>query len=86
MSPVEYILSVRMQNADKYLRSTNYTVAEIAERIGYSNYSHFSRAFSKYFSISPKDRRKQFMEAQAVEEKIDEESDKSKGKSISLEE
>ena len=68
MSPVEYILAVRMQSADKYLRSTNYSIAEIAELTGYSNYSHFSRAYTKYFSISPSDRRKQITEAQFLEE------------------
>ena len=69
MSPVEYILAVRMQSADKYLRSTQHSIAEIAERVGYSNYSHFSRAYTKYFSISPSDRRKQLAEAIRAEER-----------------
>ena len=43
-------------------------VVEIAELTGYSNYSHFSRAYTKYFSISPSDRRKQITEAQFLEE------------------
>lgn len=59
MSPFEYILSVRMQAADKYLTSTNWSIAEIAELTGYSNYSHFTRAYLKYYSISPSERRKQ---------------------------
>lgn len=68
MSPTEYILAVRMQAADKYLRSTNYSISEIAELTGYSNYSHFSRAYTKHFSISPSDRRKQIAEALMMEE------------------
>ncbi|MBE6706005.1 MAG: helix-turn-helix transcriptional regulator [Ruminococcaceae bacterium] len=69
MSPAEYILAVRMQAADKYLRSTNYSISEIAELTGYSNYSHFSRAYIKYFSITPSDRRKQVLEALISEER-----------------
>ena len=68
MSPMEYILAVRMQAADKYLRSTNYSIAEIAELVGYSNYSHFSRAYTKHFSILPSERRKQLAEAMRAEE------------------
>ena len=59
MSPNEYIMTVRMRAAEKYLVSTNYSVAEIAELIGYSNYSHFTRAYTKHFGISPSDKRKQ---------------------------
>lgn len=57
MSPFEYILQVRMETADKYLVSTDYSVQKIAELSGYSNYSHFTRAFTKYFGISPSRRR-----------------------------
>ena len=59
ISPVEYILSARMKNADKFLTSTDYSISKIAELVGYSNYSHFTRAYTKYFSISPTQRRKQ---------------------------
>lgn len=57
MSPFEYILRVRMETADKYLVSTEYSIAKIAELTGYSNYSHFTRAYTKYFSVSPSKRR-----------------------------
>lgn len=57
MSPMDYILKVRMEAADKYLISTEYSISKIAELTGYSSYSHFTRAYTKYFSVSPSKRR-----------------------------
>lgn len=57
MSPMDYILKVRMEVADKYLISTEYSISKIAELTGYSSYSHFTRAYTKYFSVSPSKRR-----------------------------
>lgn len=59
ISPLEYIHAVRMKSADKYLTSTDLPISEIAEIVGYSNYSHFTRAYKKYFFISPSKRRSQ---------------------------
>ena len=59
VSPVEYILNVRMQSADRFLANTDYSISKVAELVGYSNYSHFTRAFTKYYSVSPTQRRKQ---------------------------
>ncbi len=58
-SPVAYILSVRMQSADKFLTNTDYSISKVAELVGYSDPSHFTRAYTKYFSIPPTQRRKQ---------------------------
>jgi AraC-like DNA-binding protein len=68
MSPTEYIYSVRMRIADQFLVETDYTIAKIAEQVGYSNYVHFTRAYTKYFSIAPSQRRKQAkMHTESVE-------------------
>ena len=61
MSPTEYIQSVRMRIADDYLTSTDFSVAKIAELLGYADYTHFTRAYTKYFNIAPTKRRKQEM-------------------------
>ncbi|MBQ9297100.1 MAG: helix-turn-helix domain-containing protein [Paludibacteraceae bacterium] len=50
----EYIVRVRMQKA-KYLLQ-NYrdiTIAEVAERCGYSQVPNFSRAFTRYYGTTP---------------------------------
>ena len=36
------------------IQSTNYTLSHISDRLGYENYSYFSRAFKKLFGTSPK--------------------------------
>lgn len=59
VSPVEYIFNVRMQSADRFLTNTDYSISKVAELVGYSDYSHFTRAFTKYYSVSPTQRRKQ---------------------------
>ena len=58
MTPQAYVLQVRMHKA-KYLLE-NYrdiTIAEVSERCGYSQVPNFTRAFQKYYGISPKEAR-----------------------------
>lgn len=49
----EYITALRMQKAQALLLHTDSPIAIIAELVGYTNVSAFSRRFSKYFGISP---------------------------------
>jgi AraC family transcriptional regulator len=51
----EYINRVRLETAIKLLRYSNEPVIEIANNVGYSDLSSFSKAFSKEFGISPND-------------------------------
>ena len=58
MTPQAYVLQVRMHKA-KYLLE-NYrdiTIAEVSERCGYSQVPNFTRAFQKFYGISPKEAR-----------------------------
>ncbi len=48
----EYILSVRMQKAYRFL-DDGYTVKECAHLVGYEDEFNFSKAFKKYHGISP---------------------------------
>lgn len=56
MSPLEYMTSLRMKNAERLL-STMWTsgcaIAEIAQMCGFDNALYFSRVFKKYFGCSP---------------------------------
>ena len=60
MTPMQYILNIRMNNAAGLLETTDYSVAEISDIIGYDNPLYFSRIFSKQKGISPSEYRKQF--------------------------
>ena len=58
-SPMQYILSIRINNAVHLLESTDYNVTEISTIIGYDNPLYFSRIFKKQKGVSPSDYRKQ---------------------------
>jgi AraC-like DNA-binding protein len=56
MSPLEYMTSLRMKNAERLLSTmwtSGYAIAEIAQMCGFDNALYFSRVFKKYFGCSP---------------------------------
>ena len=58
MTPMQYILSIRIENARLLLETTRYTVTEIAAIVGYENPLYFSRLFHKQTGYSPSEYRK----------------------------
>lgn len=57
-SPMQFILTLRINNAVHLLESTNYNVTEIGAIVGYDNPLYFSRIFKKQIGVSPSDYRK----------------------------
>ncbi len=57
-SPMQYILSIRINNAVSLLETTDYNVTEISTIVGYDNPLYFSRIFKKQKGVSPSDYRK----------------------------
>ncbi|MCC2686119.1 MAG: arabinose operon regulatory protein [Paenibacillaceae bacterium] len=53
ISPIKYLLDYRLQRAKDLLVHTVYSIKEIAELVGYSDQSQFSRAFRKAESVGP---------------------------------
>jgi AraC-like DNA-binding protein len=53
MPPMHYVASWRMQVATQKLRSTNASLAQIADLVGYGSEAAFSRAFKKAFGTAP---------------------------------
>ena len=49
----EYLLKVRIQNAQRLLSGTEDSMADIASKVGFNNQSYFNRAFKKETGISP---------------------------------
>lgn len=49
------LIEIRLALARKFLLKTNYTVEEIAERVGFSSSSGFFVAFKKEFGVTPKE-------------------------------
>ena len=59
-TPTQYLLALRISNAQTLLETTNYNVTEISEIVGYDNPLYFSRLFKKQVGLSPSEFRKQF--------------------------
>ncbi|APO47086.1 hypothetical protein BS614_25550 [Paenibacillus xylanexedens] len=57
-SPSRVLSQIRMEQALKLLVSTNGTLQEIAERVGYENGYTLSRYFKKHYGVSPEFYRK----------------------------
>jgi len=53
ISPMEYLLAWRMALAKNMLRRKDSTVAEIADRVGYSSQSTFTVAFTRHVGVPP---------------------------------
>lgn len=51
--PMEYYTDLKMKEAKKLLREKNYSVSQIADKLGYSSIHIFSRAFKKAVGFSP---------------------------------
>jgi len=60
MTPMEYLLHYRIEQAKKLLLQTAWSVARIAEEIGFNHVSYFSSCFSKKEGISPSNFRSKF--------------------------
>lgn len=54
VSPIEYINNAKINRAKELLSNTNLSVADIAERIGFSDQNYFCRMFKKKTGITPK--------------------------------
>ena len=59
-SPNNYITDKRLQTAYKLIIETQLSVAEICEKIGFSNSSYFCRQFRARFGTTPIQTRKQY--------------------------
>ncbi|WP_299257201.1 AraC family transcriptional regulator [uncultured Aquimarina sp.] len=54
----QYVTKYKMKLVEYRLQNTEFTIAEIAYQLGYTDESHLTKTFKKYFSMSPKQYRK----------------------------
>lgn len=59
LTPLQYIRSIRIANAQNLLETTEYNIGEISDVIGYEDPLYFSRVFKKQVGVSPKEFRRQ---------------------------
>lgn len=52
-SAVNYITEYRVQKAREYLEASDWSVVEIARKVGYEDNQYFFRVFKKYTGLTP---------------------------------
>lgn len=62
MTPIDYLIRVRLEKARQLLRSSFLSVKEIMASVGYNSKSLFARHFKRQFGITPTKYRKRFFQ------------------------
>ena len=61
ISPINYLITRRIEEAKSLLEHTDFPVAKIAQAVGFSSQSYFSQAFRRETTLSPDAYRRQFL-------------------------
>jgi transcriptional regulator GlxA family with amidase domain len=56
-TPLDYLQEIRLNTARDLLQSSNLSIGDIADKIGYNDVSHFSHLFRRKFSVTPREYR-----------------------------
>jgi AraC family transcriptional regulator len=63
-SPHQYVMKAKLERAQQMLRESRMQLATIAECLGFTSQSHFTRAFRQFSGQTPSDFRRRCVEAQ----------------------
>ncbi|MCM3786413.1 response regulator [Neobacillus mesonae] len=55
LSYIQYLIKIRMEKARSLLEQQFCSATEACERIGYTDYPHFSKTFKRHYGIAPAD-------------------------------
>ncbi len=66
LTPHQYILQSKMNLAKTFLRSTNESIEDIAEKLSFCNVGYFSNAFYKRVGLRPSEYRKEIREESEI--------------------
>ena len=61
VSPITYLIQLRVRRAAELLRRRELTVSQIAFRVGFQDSNYFTRQFRKIVGISPRQYRQQYV-------------------------
>ena len=62
VTPIEYLIELRLEKAKTLLRRKNITITEIAMRCGFGSSAHFCTCFQKHFHITPTEYQEKYKE------------------------
>ena len=62
ITPIEYLIEIRLERAKTMLKRKNISVTEIAMRCGFGSSAHFSTCFQSRMGISPTEYRDKYMD------------------------
>lgn len=65
ISPIQHLIRYRIDVAQMYLKSYDYTNKEIAEMVGYESDTYFQQIFKKHVGVTPREYRSQFRKEQS---------------------
>ena len=57
----DYIIRCRMEKASEMLKDSSVKLYEVAEKLGYTNITHFTNIFKKYIGMKPKEYREKYI-------------------------
>ncbi len=61
ITPIEYLIHARVEQAKKFLRRGELSITEIALRCGFSSSAHFSSKFNKEVGVTPSEYRQAYI-------------------------
>ena len=71
-SPKNYLINIKLQKSKELIRENQYTISEIAYKLGFSSIHYFSRLFKKYFNTTPSAYLRKISENQSSQQSVDE--------------
>jgi len=70
MTPHAYLMSVRLEQAARLLATTDLSILEIGQRVGYTSQSHFAKAFKAWTGLTPREYRQASRETSPLPDKF----------------
>ena len=58
VTPWQYLINLRIAEAESLLRRSNLSITDIAETVGFADAAHFARLFRRSVQLTPSDYRK----------------------------
>ena len=57
---MEYLMTIRIKESKILLRTTNYSISQVADIVGFTTPTYFSKQLKKITGISPTDYREKY--------------------------